>query len=150
MSKRHVSRRKKSGCLTPFLVVLLLLTIIGAFSGDPSSQDAVTLSRAPAATTALTTPTSAPADTPQLHLTAAPTATPSPEPTATATAKPTALPTATVPAERTYILNKNTRKFHDPSCKSVDKIKEKNKDSFTGTREEVIRMGYDPCGICHP
>lgn len=49
-----------------------------------------------------------------------------------------------------YILNINTKKFHYPSCKSVTQMKEKNRKEFTGTREEVISMGYDPCGNCNP
>ena len=49
-----------------------------------------------------------------------------------------------------YVLNTNTKKFHYPSCSSVKKMSEKNKAYHTGTREEVIAMGYDPCGNCHP
>ncbi len=52
--------------------------------------------------------------------------------------------------EKTYILNNNTKKFHDPECSSVDDIKAKNKSEFTGTREELIEEGYDPCGKCRP
>lgn len=49
-----------------------------------------------------------------------------------------------------YVLNTNTKKFHYPSCRSVKQMSEKNKAFFTGTREEVINMGYDSCGNCHP
>lgn len=49
-----------------------------------------------------------------------------------------------------YVLNKNTKKFHYPYCSSVAKIKEKNKELFHGSREEIISRGYDPCGRCHP
>lgn len=49
-----------------------------------------------------------------------------------------------------YILNTNTKKFHYPSCSSVDQMSDKNRQEFTGTRDEVIAMGYDPCGRCHP
>ena len=61
-------------------------------------------------------------------------------------------PTSAVeePAGTAYILNKNTKKFHYPSCSSVKKMKESNKLSYTGTRDEVIAMGYKPCGNCHP
>ena len=52
--------------------------------------------------------------------------------------------------EQTYILNKNTKKFHKPECSSVDDIKAKNKSGFTGTREELIEDGFDPCGKCRP
>lgn len=49
-----------------------------------------------------------------------------------------------------YILNKNTKKFHYPDCGSVSRMSEKNKEYFTGTRDEVISRGYDSCGNCHP
>lgn len=49
-----------------------------------------------------------------------------------------------------YVVNTNTRKFHYPSCSSVSTIKDSNKWEYTGTRQELIEMGYDPCGKCHP
>ena len=49
-----------------------------------------------------------------------------------------------------YVLNTNTKKFHYPSCSSVKKMSEKNKGFYTGMRDEVIAMGYAPCGNCHP
>lgn len=52
--------------------------------------------------------------------------------------------------ETTYVLNKNTHKFHYPSCSSADDIKPKNRKEYTGTRDEVIKMGYDPCKRCNP
>lgn len=54
------------------------------------------------------------------------------------------------PKEQTYIMNKNTKKFHKPECSSVDDIKAENKSGFTGTREELIEDGFDPCGKCRP
>jgi competence protein ComEC len=73
--------------------------------------------------------------------------TPSPVPTNTpvATQKPVEEKHTTE-----YVLNKNTKKFHYTDCKSVKQMKEKNKIFFTGTRDEVIRKGYKPCGNCHP
>ena len=53
-------------------------------------------------------------------------------------------------SETTYILNTNTKKFHYPYCDSVKEMKDKNKQVFTGIREEVIEMGYLPCGRCKP
>lgn len=50
----------------------------------------------------------------------------------------------------TYIANTNTHKFHFPSCSSVDSMKESNKWYFTGTRDELIEMGYEPCKRCNP
>lgn len=50
----------------------------------------------------------------------------------------------------TYVLNTNTKKFHYPTCSSVDDMKEKNKQIYTGSRDEVINMGYVPCKRCNP
>ena len=50
----------------------------------------------------------------------------------------------------TYVMNTNTMKFHYPTCSSVDDMKEKNKQIYTGSREEVINMGYVPCKRCNP
>lgn len=53
-------------------------------------------------------------------------------------------------AEKTYVLNTNTHKFHDPDCSSVSQMKEKNKRIVTESRDQIIADGYDPCGRCHP
>lgn len=50
----------------------------------------------------------------------------------------------------TYILNVATRKFHKPDCASAQKLSEDRKRSYTGSREELIRDGYEPCGSCKP
>ncbi len=55
-----------------------------------------------------------------------------------------------VSIEIEYILNTNTHKFHYPSCSSVSKMKDCNKSFFTGTRNDIIAMGYAPCGQCSP
>lgn len=57
---------------------------------------------------------------------------------------------ADIPVGTDYVLNTNTKKFHYPSCNSVKKMGEKNKSFFTGTRDELLNMGYDPCGNCKP
>ena len=54
------------------------------------------------------------------------------------------------PGTKTYILNKNTHKFHYPSCSYCDQISPENRVKFTGTRSEVIAMGYSPCKKCNP
>lgn len=51
---------------------------------------------------------------------------------------------------RTYILNTNTKKFHLPTCSSVTKIKDSNKEEYTGSRDDVINRGYEPCKKCNP
>ena len=50
----------------------------------------------------------------------------------------------------TYILNTSSKKFHLPSCHSARKIKEGNKKDFSGSRQEVLELNYQPCGICKP
>lgn len=52
--------------------------------------------------------------------------------------------------ENTYILNTNTRKFHYSSCSSVKQMSDKNKQTYTGSREDLISQGYDPCKKCNP
>ena len=52
--------------------------------------------------------------------------------------------------EMTYILNTNSRKFHLPDCSSVDSMREENKETYTGSRDKLINMGYSPCGQCDP
>ena len=66
------------------------------------------------------------------------------------TEEPAEAPADPVPETHEYVLNTNTKKFHEPTCSSVGKIKEKNRADFTGTRDEVVGRGFDPCGICHP
>lgn len=54
-------------------------------------------------------------------------------------------------AEQTeFVINTNTGKFHKPDCKSVKKMKAKNKEEFNGSRDELIAEGYEPCGSCRP
>lgn len=49
-----------------------------------------------------------------------------------------------------YILNTNTKKFHYPSCSSVKQMKASNKKEYTGSRDDLITQGYDPCKKCNP
>ncbi len=51
---------------------------------------------------------------------------------------------------RDYVLNKSSKKFHDPSCSGAAEIKEKNRWEYRGTRQSVLDMGYVPCKICNP
>lgn len=52
--------------------------------------------------------------------------------------------------EITYVVNTKSNKFHDPSCSSAATISEQNRLNFTGTREELVELGYEPCGRCKP
>ena len=53
-------------------------------------------------------------------------------------------------SEITYVLNTSKRKLHRPDCPSVRDMKEKNRQDFSGTREEALAMGYAPCKRCNP
>ncbi len=56
-----------------------------------------------------------------------------------------------IPSEGvTFILNTNTKRFHKPTCNSVQEMKAKNRKEFFGTRDELIEQGYIPCGRCNP
>ena len=49
-----------------------------------------------------------------------------------------------------YVLNANTKKFHLPSCSSVEQIKEENREYSSSSREALLEEGYEPCGNCNP
>lgn len=49
-----------------------------------------------------------------------------------------------------YILNTNSKKFHEETCTQAKDIKENNKKIFTGSREDIISQGYSPCKGCNP
>lgn len=57
---------------------------------------------------------------------------------------------ADTPSTVTYVVNKNTGKFHYLSCSSVPKIKAKNRMDSDQTRDELIAQGYLPCKNCNP
>ena len=52
--------------------------------------------------------------------------------------------------EASYILNRNSKKFHLPSCSGVSSISEANRQEYTGSRDELLVRGYEPCGSCKP
>ena len=54
------------------------------------------------------------------------------------------------PANYTYLVNKNSKKFHLPGKSCGERTGEDNRIYFNGTRDEAIQNGYSPCGICNP
>lgn len=81
------------------------------------------------------------------------TPTPTPESMPTPTPEPTPEPVVVEeqkPIEQYYIINTNTGKFHYPTCRSIKRMKDKNKLEFTGTRDDVLARGYSSCMICNP
>lgn len=58
--------------------------------------------------------------------------------------------TPAVTPDADYVLNTNTGKFHYPYCDSIRDMAEHNKLFYSGSREDVIAMGYVPCKRCNP
>ena len=56
---------------------------------------------------------------------------------------------STATTDASYIGNKNTKKFHHSYCGSIKQMKDTNKVPLN-SREQVINLGYDPCGNCSP
>ena len=56
--------------------------------------------------------------------------------------------TADATKEEEFILNTSSRKIHLPTCDSLKDMKEKNKEFYTGTIEELKEKGYTPCRRC--
>lgn len=52
--------------------------------------------------------------------------------------------------ECAFVLNKNSKRFHKPNCSSVAKMKEENREYYSGSRDDLISKGYKPCGSCKP
>lgn len=42
----------------------------------------------------------------------------------------------------TYVINKSTKKIHDPSCSSVSNMKEENKEFYRGNLQDLLDQGY--------
>lgn len=55
-----------------------------------------------------------------------------------------------IPEAKTYVLNTSSKKFHTPECTHASKISESNKQTYTGSRDDLISDGYTPCGTCNP
>ena len=75
-----------------------------------------------------------------------------PTPAPAPTPAPESEPEPAAPAARVnhYVLNTNTMVFHHPGCYSAKQIAEYNRQDVEMTRDEIIAMGYRPCGHCDP
>lgn len=138
---------------------IIVFLLIGVFSGgNETGENDSTLSSGAStdvhsATNPTTDNTAESGTYPSTESSTEPIATEPAETTLPETDPPETNPPKTEPVAEpteTFILNTNTEKFHEPSCRSVKDMNEENKKEYTGTREEVIVMGYEPCGICHP
>ncbi len=52
--------------------------------------------------------------------------------------------------EATFVLNVKKMKFHREDCPGVADISDKNKGTYTGSRNELVKQGYVPCSGCNP
>ena len=59
-------------------------------------------------------------------------------------------PESAVPEDCTYVLNRNSHKFHYPSCESVSDMAGHNKIFSSEDRDTVVAQGYEPCKRCSP
>ena len=50
----------------------------------------------------------------------------------------------------TYAKNPTSMKFHYSGCTAVKNTNAENKVYSNATRSEIVREGYEPCGICNP
>lgn len=50
----------------------------------------------------------------------------------------------------TYIVNENTKKFHNSYCRDIKMMSPYNKRTYNCTRDELISKGYSPCKHCCP
>ena len=49
-----------------------------------------------------------------------------------------------------FVLNPASGKFHRPGCAWAEKIDPERRIDWTGSREELIAVGYQPCHYCEP
>ena len=67
-------------------------------------------------------------------------------------------PEAEIAAERAvsdsdraaYVLNPSSRRFHRPGCAWAEKIAEDRRIDWSGGRDTLIEVGYQPCHYCEP
>ncbi|MBQ1411188.1 MAG: hypothetical protein IIY94_07940 [Oscillospiraceae bacterium] len=168
----------KQNHLLRYFVMILLAALLFSGCGAPEEADHWVPVRGAAqteytdASEDAAQPTSLPTQALESETTAVPTeasseATAEPEPSTTAAQETAALEpsgerdgaktleqtepeTTAGELEITYIANKNSKKFHLPDCSSVADMKESNKWEFTGSRDELIELGYQPCKRCNP
>ena len=50
----------------------------------------------------------------------------------------------------TYVTNPSSMKFHYSGCTAVKNTNAENKVYSNVARSELVRQGYEPCGICNP
>lgn len=148
--------RKKSSKKRWPITLVAVVAAIGLIGGLAGTEDTASdPDGSPSVSTPAPTPEAKPDSTVEPSKSSTPAPTPSKETTPSHSVEPTPDPAPTPtptsePAGPDYVLNTSSKKFHYPSCSSAKQIKESNKKHFTGSRTEVISMGYDPCKKCNP
>ena len=57
---------------------------------------------------------------------------------------------AEIPNGTTYVINTNSKRFHLPTCSSIDEMKASNRSYSTDSAETLVAEGYIPCKRCKP
>jgi len=56
----------------------------------------------------------------------------------------------TQPVTVIYLLNISSKRFHAEDCGQGKNIKTENQEVFSGSREQLLELGYQPAGCCNP
>ncbi|MDE5755072.1 MAG: VanZ family protein [Oscillospiraceae bacterium] len=83
--------------------------------------------------------------------TEAPTQPPTVPPTEAATNPPPVTEPYVPPVvSHEYWINTDSGKFHSASCHTIKNQEDPHWQVYSGNREDLISLGYDPCGVCEP
>jgi hypothetical protein len=52
--------------------------------------------------------------------------------------------------EAKYVLNTKSQKFHKPDCGGLKNMNPENRENYEGSRADLVKLGYTPCGTCKP
>lgn len=50
--------------------------------------------------------------------------------------------------KRTFVVNKNSKKFHEEDCANANKISDKNREVIESDVNSLIEQGYEPAQCC--
>ena len=64
-------------------------------------------------------------------------------------AKPEAAKATITPSAGGFVANKDSKVFHKADCKSVGKMKDKNKTTFA-SKADAEKAGFKACKVCKP